>query len=125
MTAHVEDHRRLASYLEPGHKNHVAPSRTAQQDIEASSALYLPANNHTARINYARIAAAHVIRFTDTLPRSTTVFWMALIAGRYTDSWIRSATSTHTGFSSGHEGCCPDAVSWAWWKPRSTPTLAW
>ena len=84
VTAHVEDHRRLASYLELGHKNHVAMSRTAQQDIKSRSALYLPANNHTARINYARIAAAHVVRFTETLPRSTPVFWVTLIAEQYT-----------------------------------------
>jgi hypothetical protein len=81
---HTEDPRRMGRYRELGHRNHVQLEREAQRDIDPASAMYLPANNHTARINYAEIATAHVVRFTDALPRSGPVFWVTLIADEYT-----------------------------------------
>lgn len=90
IAAHTEDPRRMARYLELGHKNHVQLTREAEIDIEPSSALYLPANNHAARIDYTRIATAHVIPFTESLPGSTPVFWVTLIAERFTDPLDRA-----------------------------------
>jgi hypothetical protein len=67
-----------------GHKNHVDCTREAQIDMEPGSALHLPANNYAARIDFARIATGHVIRFTESLPRNMPVFWVTLIAEQFT-----------------------------------------
>jgi len=65
-------------------------TRDAEIDLKPGSALYLPANNYTARVDYARIATAQVIRFTNSLPESTPVFWVTLIAKRFTDPLDRA-----------------------------------
>lgn len=82
--AHLHDARRLAEYRHMDRKGSVRLPWTAIDEIDPRSAARLPANNYTARINYARIATAHVGRFAETLPRSAPAYFVTLIVDRYT-----------------------------------------
>ncbi len=90
MAAHLDDPRSIARNEEREHAA-VRLTREARLETDPDAAIYLPANNHAARIEYATVATDLVTRFTDLLPESTPVFWVTLIRSSYTVPYDEAA----------------------------------
>src|SRR3954449_8437703 len=75
--AHLQQEAALKRYLEAGRKRSVRLSGAVLEELDPSAAMWLHANNHTARLNFARIAKQRVDAFTEST-QDTLFFWMML-----------------------------------------------
>lgn len=77
--AHRAAADQLAAYLDRGRKGSVCLDGDTLTELDRDQAMYLPANNATARMRYARITAEHLDGAIGALAPDQPVFFVTLI----------------------------------------------